>query len=73
MTPIPDSATLLIDTPITRENLTRYYAEITYMDNQVKQCLEYLIRTGNQTTRCHILERARLQFPHCKWTCYDTA
>ena len=46
-----DSLTLppyLIDTPVTRENLIRYYAEITYMDNQVKQCLEYLDTHGNQ-------------------------
>ena len=71
-----DSLTLppyLIDTPVTRENLTRYYAEITYMDNQVKQCLEYLdTHEKSDNTLVIYLSEQGSNFPHCKWTCYDT-
>lgn len=71
-----DSLTLppyFIDTPVTRENLTRYYAEITYMDNQVKQCLEYLdTHDKSENTLVMYLSEQGSNFPHCKWTCYDT-
>ncbi|MDA7641012.1 sulfatase [Opitutaceae bacterium] len=63
----------LVDTPETRENLTRYYAEITYMDNQVSQCLEYLDAHGeSDETMVVYLSEQGSNFPHCKWTCYDT-
>ncbi len=63
----------LIDTPVTRENLTRYYAEINYMDNQVKQCLDYLDTHGKtEETLVLFLSEQGSNFPHCKWTCYDT-
>ena len=63
----------LIDTPETRESLTRYYAEITYMDKQVQQCLEYLdTHRQSDDTLVIFLSEQGSNFPHCKWTCYDT-
>lgn len=63
----------LIDTPETRDALSNYYAEITYMDRQVGQVLQYLAETGQEKETIVIfLSEQGANFPHCKWTCYDT-
>lgn len=61
----------LVDTPVTREWMTHYYAEITYMDAQVGRCMELVSQT-NQPTLFLFLSEQGSNFPHCKWTCYDT-
>ncbi|MCZ6673920.1 MAG: sulfatase-like hydrolase/transferase, partial [Verrucomicrobia bacterium] len=38
----------MVDTPETREAMTRYYAEITYMDDQLGQCLDILEQSGQK-------------------------
>ncbi len=63
----------LIDTPETREAMTRYYAEISYLDDQVGQCLQMLKRSGQEDDTLVIyLSEQGSYFPHCKWTCYDS-
>jgi len=63
----------LVDTPETRQELARYYAEITYMDQQVGQVMQYLAETGQEDNTIVIfLSEQGSNFPHCKWTCYDT-
>ncbi|MFP6762404.1 MAG: sulfatase, partial [Planctomycetaceae bacterium] len=63
----------LIDTPILREGLSRYYAEITYMDAQVGQLLGALksLRQEHNTVVLWLSEQGS-QLPFGKWTCYDT-
>lgn len=72
----PDALDLppyLVDTKETRSALARYYAEITYMDRQVGQVLQHLAATGQaENTIVIFLSEHGSNFPHCKWTCYDT-
>ena len=63
----------LVDTPETREALARYYAEIAYADHQVGRVLQALRETGQaEDTLVIFLSEQGSNFPHCKWTCYDT-
>lgn len=63
----------LVDTPETRQALARYYAEISYLDQQMGQVLQYLADTGQAgETIVLFLSEHGSNFPHCKWTCYDT-
>ncbi|WP_166829846.1 sulfatase family protein [Thalassoroseus pseudoceratinae] len=63
----------LVDTPATRDALTKYYAEITAFDQQVKRVLNILEQTGNtKSTLVSVFTEQGSSFPHCKWTCYDT-
>lgn len=72
----PDALELppyLVDTEETRESLARYYAEITYMDLQAGRVLQHLSETGQaENTLVLFLSEHGSNFPHCKWTCYDT-
>ncbi|MEM9830905.1 MAG: sulfatase [Bacteroidota bacterium] len=62
----------MIDTPFTREQLTRYYAEITYADSLLGVCLKYLEETGQADNTIVIFTSEQgAQFPFGKWTCYD--
>lgn len=63
----------LVDTIETRVGLMNYYAEITYMDSQFGRCLEQLENTGQTDNTIVIyLSEQGSNFPHCKWTCYDS-
>ena len=63
----------LVDTPVLREALSRYYAEITYMDGQVGTMLRHLKSQGvEQNTVVLWLSEQGSQLPFGKWTCYDT-
>jgi N-sulfoglucosamine sulfohydrolase len=61
------------DTPRTREDFSKYLAEITYMDGQVGDILKTLDQTGkaNDTLVLFSSEQGS-QFPGCKWTTWDT-
>ena len=61
------------DTPRTREDFSKYLAEITYMDGQVGDILKTLEQTGkaNDTLVLFSSEQGS-QFPGCKWTTWDT-
>lgn len=63
----------LVDTPELREGLSRYYAEIEYMDDQVGQVMAILEERGvvDNTLMLWLSEQGS-QLPFCKWTCYDT-
>lgn len=63
----------LVDTPETRQAMAKYYAEITYMDEQMGTVLRHLRETGQQENTIVIfLSEQGSHLPHCKWTCYDT-
>ncbi|MGZ0171431.1 MAG: sulfatase family protein [Planctomycetales bacterium] len=65
--------TYLVDTPVLRDALSRYYAEITYMDGQVGTMLQHLKELNlEQNTVVVWLSEQGSQLPFGKWTCYDT-
>ena len=62
----------LIDTPETRAALSKYYAEITYMDRQLGKCLELIDEHGEaQNTAVLWTSEQGSQLPFAKWTCYE--
>ena len=63
----------IADTPRTREDFSRYLAEITYMDGQVGELLEALEQVGQaESTLVLFTSEQGAQFPGCKWTNWDT-
>lgn len=62
-----------VDTPETRENMTRYLAEITYYDGQVGEALSLLEKHNlAENTLVIVVSEQGSSFPFAKWTCYDT-
>jgi uncharacterized sulfatase len=62
-----------VDTEETRENMTRYLAEITYYDGQVGQALALLDKYDlADNTLVIVVSEQGSSFPFGKWTCYDT-
>ena len=62
----------MIDTPITREQLTHYYAEVEYLDHQMGALLQLLRDAGlEKNTITLFTSEQGAQFPFGKWTCYD--
>ncbi|MGV3508636.1 MAG: sulfatase, partial [Sphingobacteriaceae bacterium] len=60
------------DTPLTRKNLSKYFAEITYLDSLVGVCLDILEKTGKKNNTLIIFTTEQgSQMPFGKWTCYD--
>lgn len=63
----------LADTPETRQALSKYYAEVTDFDREVGECMKLVRKGGLQENTLFIYTSEQgAQFPHCKWTCYDT-
>ncbi|UCD50620.1 MAG: sulfatase, partial [Phycisphaerales bacterium] len=64
----------LVDCPETRHDMTKYYAEITYLDGQLGQCLDIVDRSGQRDNTIVIFTSEQgASFPSGgKWTCYDT-
>lgn len=63
----------LVNTPATRDALAEYYAEITYLDQQVGGVLKTLEKSGKpEQTLVIFLSEQGSSLPHCKWTCYET-
>ena len=63
----------LVDTPETREGMSRYLAEITYYDWQVGQLLKLLDKHGlADDTMVMVVSEQGASLPFGKWTCYDT-
>lgn len=61
-----------VDTPETREDLTRYYAEVNYLDSQVGQMLDALDKAGlSDNTVFFFTSEQGNSMPYAKWTCYD--
>ena len=62
----------MVDCKETRENLERYYAEITYTDSLLGQSLDYLEASGKKDNTIVIFTSEQgSSFPFAKWTCYD--
>ena len=71
----PDSFELppnFVDTPRTRELLAHYYAEITWLDEQVGKTMAMLDRLGiAENTLLIFASEQGSAFPFAKWTQYD--
>ena len=63
----------LVDTPETRTGLSKYYAEITYLDRQLGRCLALLDDAGRTDDTLFIFTSEQgSSFPFGgKWTCYE--
>ncbi|AQQ09510.1 Choline-sulfatase [Sedimentisphaera cyanobacteriorum] len=60
------------DTPVVRESMTKYLAEITYFDNQVGQLLNLLDEYGlSDNTMVMVVSEQGNALPFAKWTCYE--
>jgi len=63
----------IADTPRTREDFSKYLAEITYMDGQVGEILDTLKSTGQDDDTLVLFSSEQgSQFPGCKWTTWNT-
>lgn len=62
----------LVDTPVVRENFSRYLAEISYYDQQVGEIVAKLDEHGlSDDTMVMVVSEQGNSFPFAKWTCYD--
>ncbi|MCR9295314.1 MAG: sulfatase [bacterium] len=62
----------IADTPVVRENFSRYLAEISYYDDQVGQIVDLLDRHNlSANTLLMVVSEQGNSFPFAKWTCYD--
>lgn len=61
-----------VDTPETRQGMSKYLAEITYYDAQVGQAVEILDKHGlAENTLLVVVSEQGSSMPFAKWTCYD--
>ena len=62
-----------VDTPETRQGMSKYLAEITYYDGQVGELLALLDKHGlADNTLVMVVSEQGSSMPFGKWTCYDT-
>lgn len=62
----------LVDCPYTRQELSKYYAEITYLDQQVGGVMDIVNSAGDADNTIFIFTSEQGgQFPFAKWTCYE--
>lgn len=62
-----------VDTPETRDTMSRYLAEITYYDWQVGELLKLLEKHKvADNTLVMVVSEQGASLPFGKWTCYDT-
>ncbi len=62
-----------VDTPLQRKALARYYAEVTDFDREAGEVMQAVENAGDpQNTIFMATSEQGPQFPHGKWTCYDT-
>lgn len=64
----------LVDSAATRQALTKYYAEITFLDGQLGACMKIVDDSGRKDNTLVIFTSEQgSSFPFGgKWTCYDT-
>lgn len=68
--PIPP---IMVDTPQTRAALANYYQDITSVDRRVGEVLASLKSHGYEDRTLFIYTSDQgAEWPHCKWTVYDT-
>jgi len=73
----PDGLTVppyMVDCPETRQELAKYYAEITYLDGELGECMRIVDDSGRRDDTMLIFTSEQgAQFPaQGKWSCYDT-
>jgi len=62
-----------VDTPAQRKAMASYYAEVTDFDRETGEVMQAVDRVGDpQNTIFIATSEQGPQFPHGKWTCYDT-
>ena len=62
----------MVDTKLTRLQMTKYYAEITYLDSLVGVCLDMVERSGQKDNTIIMLATEQgNSMPFSKWTLYD--
>lgn len=62
----------MVDTKITRRQMAKYFAEITYLDSLVGSCLDIIDRSGDkENTIVMFATEQGNSFPFSKWTLYD--
>lgn len=68
--PIPP---YIVDTPISRQALANYYQDITTMDTRIGEVDRLLVTHGfvDNTLFIYTSDHGS-EWPHCKWTLYDT-
>ena len=65
-------APYLVDTPLTRRALARYYGEVTYLDQQVGRVMDAVEKSGQADNTLFVfLSEQGSSLPHGKWTLYD--
>ncbi len=64
----------LVDCPETREEMTKYYAEISFLDKQLGECMKIVDQSKQaENTLLMFTSEQGAQFPsQGKWSCYDT-
>jgi len=62
----------MVDTKLTRKQMAKYFAEITYLDSLVGACLDIVERSGDkENTVIMFATEQGNSFPFSKWTLYD--
>lgn len=62
----------MVDTPETREALSKYLAEITDFDREVGELMKVVEKSGRAENTIFVYTSEQgSAFPFCKWTCYD--
>lgn len=62
----------MVDTDLTRKQMAKYFAEITYFDSLVGHCLNMIDRLGlKENTVVMLATEQGNSFPFSKWTLYD--
>lgn len=65
-------APYMVDCAKTREELPKYYAEITYLDGQLGDCMKTVDESGQADNTIVIFTSEQgFSLPFGKWTCYD--
>lgn len=64
---------IMVDTPKTRAALANYYQDISTCDRHLGEILASLKKHGLEKNTLFIYSSDQgPEWPHCKWTCYDT-
>lgn len=65
-------APYMVDTELTRESLVKYYAEITYADSLVGNCMKMVDNSVKKDNTMFIFASEQgNSMPFAKWTCYN--
>ena len=63
----------IVDTPVVRENFSRYLAEVTYFDDEVGKLVNLIDKYElKENTLIMVVSEQGNAFPFAKWTCYDS-